>query len=400
MTVRLRDDFKENLTYLALWLLLFLTPVVSMAIRVSAHEYMTFDWASVFRVWRIYLIYLAIFLIHNFILAPLLIYKHKKLMYFATTITLLGVFVIFQCSQKPQRPMALDFKHQPGMMEKGPHHDERPAREQGAFKGEHDDFFVPLPPPEDGPMRDGKRPERPEGKPPLSMGPADIINTIMVVLLLGMNLGIKLYFKSDRDAKEMQLLEKQNLEQQLEYLKYQINPHFFMNTLNNIHALVDIDSEKAKATILELSKLMRYVLYEGAKSSVPLGREVEFLNNYVTLMKLRYTDKVKINIDIPDVIPDHSVPPMLFITFVENAFKHGVSYQEPSYINMEMRFVGERVYFACANSKHAESTHEHGGVGLANVKKRLELIYGDNYTLDIHDDEKEYSVKLDIQAIG
>ncbi|MBO4315627.1 MAG: histidine kinase [Prevotella sp.] len=399
MTIRLRD-FKENLTYLALWLLLFLTLVVSMVIRVSSHEYMTFDWASVFRVWKIYAIYLAIFLIHNFILAPLLIYKHKKLMYFATTIALLAVFVIFQCSQKPHRPMAPDFKHRIDMMEKEPHHGEGPAREHGAFKGEPDDIFAPLPPPDDGPMFDGKHPDRPEGRPPLSMGPADIVNTIMVVLLLGMNLGIKLYFKSDRDAKEMQLLEKQNLEQQLEYLKYQINPHFFMNTLNNIHALVDIDSEKAKETILELSKLMRYVLYEGAKSSVPLGREVAFLNNYVTLMKLRYTDKVKIHIDIPETIPDHSVPPMLFITFVENAFKHGVSYQEPSYINMEMRFVGERVHFACANSKHAESTQEFGGVGLANVKKRLELIYGDNYTLDIQDDEKEYTVKLDIHTIG
>ena len=399
MTIRLRD-FKENLTYLALWLLLFLTPVVSMIIRVSSHEYMSFDWASVFRVWNIYVIYFVIFLIHNFILAPLLIYKHKKLMYFATTIALLAVFVIFQCTQKPQRPLAPDFKHQPGMMEKRPHHGESPSREHGAFKGEPDDIFAPLPPPEDGIMRDGKRPERFEGRPPFSLGPADIVNTIMVVLLLGMNLGIKLYFKSDRDAKEMQLLEKQNLEQQLEYLKYQINPHFFMNTLNNIHALVDIDSEKAKDTILELSKLMRYVLYEGAKSSVPLGREVAFLNNYVTLMKLRYTDKVKIHIDIPDAIPDHSVPPMLFITFVENAFKHGVSYQEPSYINMEMRFVGERVHFACANSKHAESTQEPGGVGLANVKKRLELIYGDNYTLDIHDGEKEYSVKLNIHTIG
>lgn len=391
MTIRLRDDFKENLTYLALWLLLFLTPVVSMAIRVSSNEFMTFDWAMVFRVWKIYVIYLVIFLIHNFILAPLLIYKHKKLMYFATTIVLLAVFAVYQCNQRPQRPMAHDFKHRHGKMDKQRHND----GEGGVFKGELDNIFSPLPPPADEPKPNDKRHERHGGKPPLTMGPADIINTVMVVLLLGMNLGVKLYFKSERDAKEMQLLEKQNLEQQLEYLKYQINPHFFMNTLNNIHALVDIDSEKAKSTILELSKLMRYVLYEGAKSSVPLAREVAFLHHYVTLMRLRYTDKVQIHIDIPETIPDHSVPPMLFITFVENAFKHGVSYKSPSYINMAMRFEGERVQFACVNSKHAESTQEQGGVGLANVKKRLQLIYGDNYTLDIHDDEKEYSVKLD-----
>ena len=121
----------------------------------------------------------------------------------------------------------------------------------------------------------------------------------------------------------MRLLEKENLNQQLEYLKYQINPHFFMNTLNNIHALVDIDPEKAKTTIVELSKMMRYLLYEGNNSLIPLHREVEFLRNYITLMKLRYTDKVKIDTDIPVSLPDRRLPPLLLITFVENAFKHG-----------------------------------------------------------------------------
>ena len=90
---------------------------------------------------------------------------------------------------------------------------------------------------------------------------------------------------------------------------------------------------------------------------------------------------------------------MLFITFVENAFKHGISYKEPSYIHVEMKFDDDHVHFACANSKHEEGHKEQGGVGLANVKKRLELIYGDNYTLDINDNEKEYDVKLDIRAI-
>ena len=222
----------------------------------------------------------------------------------------------------------------------------------------------------------------------------------MMVLLMGLNFGVKLYFKSDRDEKEMQLLEKKNLEQQLEYLKYQINPHFFMNTLNNIHALVDIEPEQAKTTILELSKLMRYVLYEGAKSSVLLGHEIDFLNNYITLMKLRFTDKVKIQIDIPSIVPEKLVPPMLFITFVENAFKHGISYKEESFINVKMRFDDNRIYFTCENSKHEESIAERGGVGVQNVKKRWELIYGENYHLDIDDGAKEYTVQLDIPLEG
>jgi LytS/YehU family sensor histidine kinase len=240
------------------------------------------------------------------------------------------------------------------------------------------------------------RREHKEPLPPLMFGQADLAHSIMIILLLGMNLGIKLYFKSDQDAKEMQQLEKQNLEQQLEYLKCQINPHFFMNTLNNIHALVDINPEMAKSTILELSKLMRYVLYEGAKTLVPLQKDINFMRNYINLMKLRYTNKVKIDIDIPENIPDKSIPPMLLITFVENAFKHGVSYKDNSFITIKLTCTDEWLYFSCQNSKHPESTNEQGGVGLANVKKRLELLFGDNHHLDIHDENNTYMVNLEI----
>ena len=395
MTLKIRD-IKENLTYLALWLILFLTPMISMGIRSTTDSGFEFNWTEIFHVWRIYGVYFVIFLIHNFLLAPILIYKHKKLMYFATTICLLSVFFVYQCLQRPERPMHHKFRHHHEMMDRGPQQLEKMQDMRTKdFEGAFDEEAKPM-------HQRGKRHRRmnPNDKPPFGFGPSDIIHSIMMVLLLGMNLGVKLYFKSDRDEKEMQLLEKKNLEQQLEYLKYQINPHFFMNTLNNIHALVDIEPEQAKTTILELSKLMRYVLYEGAKSSVLLGHEIDFLNNYITLMKLRFTDKVKIQIDIPSIVPEKLVPPMLFITFVENAFKHGISYKEESFINVKMRFDDNRIYFTCENSKHEESIAERGGVGLQNVKKRLELIYGENYHLDINDGAKEYTVQLDIPLEG
>ena len=395
MTLKVHD-FKENLTYLALWLILFLTPIISMGIRSTTDSGFEFDWTEVFHVWRIYGVYFIIFLIHNFLLAPILIYKHKKLMYFAITICLLSIFFVYQCLQRPERPMRHKFRHHHEMMDRRPQQMEKMKDMRTKdFEGAFDEEAMPMP------QRD-KRPRRmkPDDKPPFGFGPSDIIHSVMMVLLLGMNLGVKLYFKSDRDEKEMQLLEKKNLEQQLEYLKYQINPHFFMNTLNNIHALVDIEPEQAKTTILELSKLMRYVLYEGAKSSVSLGREIDFLNNYITLMKLRFTDKVKIQVDFPTNVPEKLIPPMLFITFVENAFKHGISYKEDSYINVKMRFNDNRLYFTCENSKHDESIAERGGVGLQNVKKRLALIYGENYHLDINDGAKEYTVQLDIPLEG
>ncbi len=259
---------------------------------------------------------------------------------------------------------------------------------------------------------DHEPPPKPKGnrmdrKPPVFIGEKDIVAIVVLILMCGMNLGVKLYFKTRNDQKKLKQLEKENLQQQLEYLKYQINPHFFMNTLNNIHALVDIDSEKAKDTILELSKMMRFVLYEGDKEGVPLSKEFEFIRTYVQLMRLRYTDKVKISLDLPTEAPDKTVPPLMLISFVENAFKHGISYQHESFIDIhiaisdwpfamskEPRAKSQMLTFSCRNSKADKPNEEKGGVGLANVKKRLNLLYDNNYTLNIQDETDVYSVEL------
>ncbi|MCR5130028.1 MAG: histidine kinase [Prevotella sp.] len=248
---------------------------------------------------------------------------------------------------------------------------------------------------------DGMGPDGGGGRPGMGMffGPVDIMNTVLLILLFGMNIGVKLFFKSDKDKQEMKELQKKNLEQQLEYLKYQINPHFFMNTLNNIHALVDIEPEQAKATIVDLSHLMRYVLYEGSNELVPLGRDIDFMQNYISLMRLRYSDKVKINVNLPEAIPDYQIPPMMLITFVENAFKHGVSYKKDSFIDIDIKIEDERLHFCCKNSKNkrAEETTPHeGGVGLTNVKQRLDLLFGEDYKLDIDDADETYTVNLNI----
>ena len=211
-----------------------------------------------------------------------------------------------------------------------------------------------------------------------------------------MNLGVKLYFKTRDDQKKLLRLEKENLEQQLEYLKYQINPHFFMNTLNNIHALVDIDAEKAKSTILELSKMMRFILYEGDKQGVPLTREFDFIRNYITLMELRYTDNVQIRVNLPQQAPDRLIPPLMLITFIENAFKHGISYQHPSFIDIMVDIQDDRLHFTCSNSKAEKPNQEKGGVGLTNVRKRLKLLYDNNYILHIQDNSDTYQVQLTI----
>ena len=377
-----KDHRQETIIYLALWGLLFIAPMMSLYIR-SNNLGLDFEWSEVLTVWRQYTLFLVVFLIHNHLLAPMLVYKQKKIAYFGLCFAIVVIFQLYQCNHRPT-PRNHEFRREMAM--KGERPPLPPDHRDDDFRGPEGDM-------EHGPGG----PEGPADKhPPLFVGQHDIISIVILILMLGMNLGIKLYFKQRGDQKKFSELEKQSLEQQLEYLKYQINPHFFMNTLNNIHALVDIDPEKAKQTILELSKMMRFVLYEGNKQGVPLDREIAFLNNYITLMKLRYTDKVRISVDTPSSLPNREIPPLMFITFVENAFKHGVSYRQESFIDITLTTDDDRLTFTCQNSRIPKEEDKHGGVGLNNVRQRLNLIYGENYTLNIKDEEDSYTVTLTI----
>lgn len=370
----------ENLTYLVLWGMLFAAPVLSLYVRTVNDSSFDFNWNEVLMVWKLFAIYLVIFLFHNFFLAHLLVYKQKRVIYFSAIAIIIAAFIAYQCTNRPMRKAH------------GPHDKPRHERMEDRHRPPIDDMSF-------GFDHEPPRPDRfhhQDKKPPVMVGEHDIIALVVLILMLGMNLGIKLYFKSRRDSKVMAALEKENLEQQLEYLRYQINPHFFMNTLNNIHALVDINPEKAKDTILELSKMMRFILYEGDKKGVPLSREFEFIRNYVTLMRLRYTDKVKLQVNLPTEVPDYEIPPLILITFIENAFKHGISYQHDSFIHVTVEVKDNQLCFECRNSKADKPNEEKGGVGLANVKQRLNLIYGENYTLNIQDDPDCYDVKLEI----
>jgi hypothetical protein len=371
---------KESILYLVLWIILFLAPLLSTYIEYSSSNSAdSFPWHEVWHIWRKYLVFFCVFLIHNYLLAPLLVYRRKRILYYSGVVLLLSVFVAIQCVNKPDIKHPRPRFHQ---ADRPPHMKERPG----------EPFFM-----EDGPKH---RPDRRPNDMPEMRGPKplmmehDVVAVIIFFLMIGMNLGVKYYFRQSQDRERLEKLERENLEQQLEYLKYQINPHFLMNTLNNIHALVDIDSEQAKETIVELSKIMRFVLYEGSKQKVSLRREMIFLDNYIQLMRLRVAEQVDISVDIPQVIPDKDIPPLMMITFVENAFKHGVSYQQHSFIDISIQIADDQLHFHCRNSKVPQGEDRHGGVGLQNVKKRLQLIYGSTYTLDIKDESETYTVDL------
>lgn len=378
---------KEHTIYSAIWAMLYASPVINIYTRMAGNPRITFSWTEILHAWEYTSTWLVMFAIHNFLLLPLLLRKRKTGTYLCLSflILLTGMFITYL-----NRPMhKSQYKTR---MEAEWKADSLAYERVAAVRLGDGRYCSPQ-----NPMR--RKPLDYQPIDPLPMlGPGELVAFFGGLLLMGMNLGVKLYFISQRDRERQKIIDQRNLEQQMEYLKYQVNPHFFMNTLNNIHALVDIDPERAKTTIVELSKMMRHILYEGSKKLIPLTREVEFLNLYVQLMRLRYTRKVHINVDVPPQLPELKLPPLMLIIFVENAFKHGISYREESFIDIKLRVENKRLLFSCCNSKptQVQRTNEKGGMGLQNVRQRLELLYDDDYTLDISDGEKTYEVKLDI----
>ena len=364
---------KEHIIYTLMWIALYLSPLMGIYMRMSGNPHIVFSWDEIINAWEFNTVWIVLFAIHNFLLAPLLIIKRRTWLYTALVVVLLVATMFTLSAIRPS------------------HSKKRPAPQRYECC-EHNCMNAEMmaskqqPPP----MR--------EGGPLMMFGPGEVVAFFGGLLLMGMNLGVKLYFRSQEATKAITQIEKHALERQLQYLKYQVNPHFFMNTLNNIHALVDIDPERAKASIVELSKLMRYVLYEGNNRLTPLSREVQFLRNYVQLMSMRYSGNVSICLDVPEVLPDSMLPPLLLVIFVENAFKHGISYRTKSFVEISLQPHGDRLLFSCRNSrpeiKHDENMK--GGVGLSNVRRRLDLLFPGNYTLDIKEQEDTYTVHLDI----
>ena len=222
---------------------------------------------------------------------------------------------------------------------------------------------------------------------------------LLGVIIAGSNTLIKLYYRTLYTSQRMALLEKEAIESQMEYLKHQINPHFLMNTLNNIHAMIDFDTEMAKESVVELSHLLRHVLYDSSEEYTTLDKEVEFIDSYIKLMRIRFIDEVNIEFNKPDIVLCRKIklPPLLLIVLVENAFKHGISYNEKSYIKIDIIAFDDELTCIVTNSRHntANSNTEHSGIGLSNITRRLEMLFGKRFTLTIDDsDDKRYTVEL------
>ena len=356
--------YTESLLLIILWIVIFAAPLFIFQRDDLAY------WDDVFIALIGVFPFFLLFLANHFLLVPFLLFKNKKASYLISAVLLISLF-------------SVSLFYIERVMPKGPPPFENIQRPP---PGESENIRPPgrKPPPHE-------RRANPFPYPPF-------INTIIIcVLIVGFDTGLRMMVRWSKLEQEKTILEKENVQNQLAFLRNQVSPHFFMNTLNNIHALIDIDKEEAKESIIKLSKLMRHLLYDSQAELVPLTKEVEFIQSYIKLMKLRFSDKVKINLNIPNQLPDRSIPPLLFTSFVENAFKHGISYQNSSFIDISFSYKPEFLIFEIRNSNPGIINEDSNtGIGIENSRKRLDIIYGDKYSLKINESKDDFMLILKI----
>lgn len=356
MISAVHDRKSETLVYLCLWLLVAGVFVLDVMRARATTSLPLLDVPTVARMSLTLLPFLGLFLLNNAVLIPRLLMRNRTGLYFlcaAVAVVALWVYQYFSfMAHEAMRPHPE--LHNP--------HIPRP--------------LVPLP---------------------------VFLDFIYALLVIGVNLAVALMFQRYYDKLERESLMKANAESQLADLKAQINPHFYMNMLNNIHGMIEIDPDRAQGMVIDMSQLMRHMLYESSQPVLPLSSEIAFLRNYLRLMRQRYPeDKVSITATFPSEaeMAGIMIAPLLFLVFIENAFKHGVSYRESSFVAVSVAVSGDSVRFSCMNSLHpsAAGAAKEGGIGLRNVSRRLSLIYGDRASLNIDNGPSAYTVNLAIPA--
>lgn len=344
----------EALIYSGLWLIAIILFLLDL-MRVRSYTALPLlDMNAIGHLTLILLPFIALFAINNYLLIPKLQKRGDYTKYLLWTLCSIIVIWIWQQFQFLNFSV---FEHEPDFQDRTPHPGPHP--------------LLPLP---------------------------VFLDLIYDFLIVGLNLAISLIFQQVAVKFQHESLMKENAENQLTYLKAQINPHFYMNMLNNIHGMIEIDSEKAQEMVIGMSSLMRYMLYDSSNTEIELSAEIKFIRDYLSMMRERYPEAmVQIYSDLPEAkdVSGIRIPPLLFLVFLENAFKHGISYSSDSFVSVSLSLESGRIVFKCMNSLHKKTdTESHEGIGLGNVKRRLDIIFGNQYTLDIDRTNSVYTVVL------
>lgn len=312
-----------------------------------------------------------IFYTNYLVLVPRFFFGSRKLRYYISVAILL-TFLYFVSDRSNE----LVFRYVPG----------RNNSEKIDTPGKE---MKELPPP---------KPDEHRGQPPFRE--MHLFNYIFTSLfLVFFSVGMRVLERHSQTEKLQKELEKEKLNSELAFLKNQISPHFLFNTLNNIYSLISINAEDSQKAVLRLSKLMRYLLYDSEHGNTKLSNEIDFMNNYIDLMKLRMNSKISLTVSFPEEYEDINIPPLIYIPFIENAFKHGISYREKSFIDISMTTTKDSILFRCANSvvkTREEVESGHSGIGLENVTKRLNLLFPGKHEIKINKSDTEFEVLLQI----
>ena len=362
----------ERILYLAVWAVVAILPIVLELWKLINNS--EFKWEFVFHWWVGMIPLIVIFLIHNHFLLPRFMKKGRIGRYCLILLLVLSVYGGVQYVL--DRPAHKELRERP-----------MPSIPPYGFSE-----VPPMRPP---------MPDMPADMPPRPFPFPLLFKIMLAAMTLGTNVAISLAFTYNREQANRREQENKRLQEELKYLKQQISPHFLMNVLNNIHEMAEEDIREAQNMILELSHLMRYVLYESENDMTTLDAESRFISSYVSLMKKRYVEGiVNVKLDIQEnTAKDIRIPPLLFISFVENAFKHGVSYSSETTIGIKLYEMNGKILFCCDNTvpQNGECASK-GGVGLSNIRRRLDLLYGENYSLRINQDDNTHSVTLIIPS--
>ena len=218
---------------------------------------------------------------------------------------------------------------------------------------------------------------------------------LLNVVTVAVAIGIRHFIRTRQIRQQLKDEQAKHTEAELAWLKNQINPHFLFNTLNNISSLTQIDPDAAQDAIAPLSDLLRYAMYETNKKTVPIQGEVEFMRNYIALMKLRCNEKTEVKTTF-EVQQDVEIAPLLFISLIENAFKHGVSSSRPSKIDIRLEMDGDSLAFTCDNTNYPKDDADRSGsgIGLENTRRRLDLMYAGRYQWEQSLDNDIYHVRV------
>lgn len=228
----------------------------------------------------------------------------------------------------------------------------------------------------------------------------DMVGMFLFIMIMGLSTAISTVERWQLSEQKIVKAEAEKAQAELSFLKAQINPHFLFNTLNNIYALAVTEDKNTPASIMKLSNIMRYVTDEVTENVVSLQSEVDCINNYIDLQRLRLGKKTTLSFDVTGKITDQKIAPLVLMTFIENVFKYGVSKHEASRIDLKLDVDGNKLKFFCRNHifDNASADNRQGGIGISNTRQRLNHLYPNRHKLDIVKENNLFTVNLEIDC--